>query len=451
MGRRAQALIGVVDIARKSVSAAWLNCSMDGTEAPSVRTAADMVLAGAAMEQRGAFMTLDGIARMIDSFTAACSTAPGGPQLCDLGADGTAPVPEFLVLELSALLGVHEGLAQAMVTDVLNLQARHPDTWQALERGDANAWQARRVARACADAELPVTEARNVDHRLRICWGHLPWPRIQQRLRGLIRSASPDLARDRARRARAERYVRIEHLDDSTSTLFARMNSADAIAIWETISAMALNASAEGNPAPLPILRAEALGTLARPAGATPPTRPPAPGQADLVVHIAAEDLPGITTVAEGTGVARVENPGDQLGPVLMEEIAELLAHRAVRVMPVIDLAGDPQVDCYEIPDRMRAQLRARDVYSVFPYSSRRARYCDIDHTEAYRHRNSPRGQTRPSNLGHLSRKEHRWKTWDKRFSLAQMSPGSFTVTTPGGFRYLIDRGLTFRLHPRRQ
>jgi hypothetical protein len=169
------------------------------------------------------------------------------------------------------------------------------------------------------------------------------------------------------------------------------------------------------------------------------------------VVHIAAEDLPGLETAAEGTRVGRVENRGEPLGPVLLTEIQELLAHRAVRVTPVIDLAGDPQIDSYEIPDRMRAQLDYRDVYSVFPYSSRRARHCDLDHTVAYQHRDPPKGQTRPTNLGHLSRKEHRWKTWDKGFRIAQMSSGSFVVTTPGGFRYLIDRGLTFRLHPRRE
>ncbi|MCI1746928.1 MAG: DUF222 domain-containing protein [Acidipropionibacterium sp.] len=431
---------------------------MDANGAPAMATAADMVLEGVTMEQRGAFVKLAGVAQMIDAARASHVVPgaedprlPGGPRLVQFGADGTEPVPEFLVLEIAALLGTHEGLAQKMVTDVVNLRSRHPLAWQAMDQGLAEAWQARAVANACADAELSLAAARRIDAQLQPCWGHLPWPRIRERLRGLIRRADPDLARAKAEKARAERFVRIRHLDDSTSLLVARMASSDAVAIWEAISHLAVQAVAEGATAPLSILRTEALGALARPTNESSTPQLPPPGRAELVVHIAAEDLPGLETAAEGTRVGRVENRGEPLGPVLLTEIQELLAHRAVRVTPVIDLAGDPQIDSYEIPDRMRAQLDYRDVYSVFPYSSRRARHCDLDHTVAYQHRDPPKGQTRPTNLGHLSRKEHRWKTWDKGFRIAQMSSGSFVVTTPGGFRYLIDRGLTFRLHPRRE
>ena len=121
----------------------------------------------------------------------------------------------------------------------------------------------------------------------------------------------------------------------------------------------------------------------------------------------------------------------------MLEQVRELLGHRRVRVLPVLDLAGEVSVDAYEIPERLRAQVQFRDGYSVFPFDSRRARGCDLDHTIPWRG-SGPPGQTRASNLGALGRRSHRAKThggWQVR----QPRPGVFEWTSPLGYRYRVD------------
>jgi hypothetical protein len=167
---------------------------------------------------------------------------------------------------------------------------------------------------------------------------------------------------------------------------------------------------------------------------------------ADVVVHIGAEDLdPGTV----GTGVARVVAAGGDVGPVLVPQVASLLRHHRIRVIPVIDMAGDPSVDAYEIPTRTRMQLQLREDSSVFPYSGRRSRSCDLDHTVAYRFARpdvpAPPGQTRPSNLGPLSRGEHRAKTHGA-WTLDQPAPGLYLWTNRTGHRWAVINGHTHRL-----
>ena len=48
-----------------------------------------------------------------------------------------------------------------------------------------------------------------------------------------------------------------------------------------------------------------------------------------------------------------------------------------------IDLAETIQVDAYEIPDRLRDQIRLRDGTCVFPHCTRTADHCDLDHVQA--------------------------------------------------------------------
>lgn len=151
--------------------------------------------------------------------------------------------------------------------------------------------------------------------------------------------------------------------------------------------------------------------------------------------------LPG-----ERAPVARVEGPLglDDLGPVLLAHVRDLLAHHRVRVLPVIDLRSDPTADTYAIPERIRQHVILRDQVSVFPYSTRAARACDLDHTQPWHH-DGPPGQTRPSNLGALDRRAHRAKT-HAGWAVEQASPGVFTWTSPLGYRYRVDRHGTHQL-----
>ena len=75
---------------------------------------------------------------------------------------------------------------------------------------------------------------------------------------------------------------------------------------------------------------------------------------------------------------------------------------------------------------------------TTFPYATTRARACDLDHTIPWR-ADGPPGQTRPSRLGPLSRREHRAKTHGG-WQLEQPAPGVFHWRSPGGYHYRVGR-----------
>ena len=142
--------------------------------------------------------------------------------------------------------------------------------------------------------------------------------------------------------------------------------------------------------------------------------------------------------------VGRAEGPHglDDIGPLLLEQIRELLAHHRVRVLPVLDLEGEAGVDSYEIPDRLRTQIVLRDSYSMFPFATRRARDCDLDHTTPWQ--TGVSNQTRPGNLGPLDRRSHRAKT-HTGWEVQQRAPGVFDWTSPLGYHYIVTRDGTHR------
>ena len=137
--------------------------------------------------------------------------------------------------------------------------------------------------------------------------------------------------------------------------------------------------------------------------------------------------------VIEG-GVARIEG----IGALDRTTLRRFLGHTRVTVRPVVDLNTIAPVDQYEIPAGMRQHVLARNPVEVFPYSTRPAGSCDLDHTEPYDW-TAPAGagQTRPDNLGPLSRRTHRAKT-AKLWQVEQWQPGWYTWTSPHGFQYEV-------------
>ena len=67
-----------------------------------------------------------------------------------------------------------------------------------------------------------------------------------------------------------------------------------------------------------------------------------------------------------------------------------------VTVKPVVDLAEHLHVDQYQVPDRLADQATERDVTCVFPWCTRPAENCDLDHVIPY----AEGGQTASDNLG---------------------------------------------------
>lgn len=74
----------------------------------------------------------------------------------------------------------------------------------------------------------------------------------------------------------------------------------------------------------------------------------------------------------------------------------------------------------------------------------RAATNCGLDHTTPYIQGET--GQTRPGNLGPLSRVTHRARTFGG-WKLEQPTPGVFHWTSPAGYRYLVTANGTTRIH----
>ena len=88
--------------------------------------------------------------------------------------------------------------------------------------------------------------------------------------------------------------------------------------------------------------------------------------------------------------------------------------------------------------------MRLRDVCEIFPHSSRSARRLDLDHTIPYT--DGIDGQTRPDNLGPLTRTLHRAKT-SRRRQLKQPASGIFWWTSPHHQHYRVTNHGTDDLH----
>lgn len=421
----------------------------------TIRRIADELLADFAAEKRAQVRQTQRIAELVDAFsTVSPSLMAAGERLVHSGGDGTPQVAEFVVVEVAAMLQMGSPSAWALIHDVLNLRHRHPRLWAALDRGEVPVWQARKIARRCADTGLSFDAAQLVDTRLESSWGRLPWTRLLRKTEGLIVSADTALAEQRAEQRRADRFVAIHHDGDGSSTLVARMDTADAVCLKRAIDSIANAMVLEGRPEALPQLRSEALAELARPTDRGVLPRP----KATLVVHVAREALnAGKSASGEDAQNTDSRMPDDataheavaredSIGPLLLSQVRDLLTHDRVRLLPVLDLAGDPGADGYEIPDRMRTQLQIREPFSIFPFSTTRSMHADLDHTVPYqavsKERHGPPEQTRPSNLGPLGRLEHRAKTHGG-WALSQPESGTYVWRSPIGYRYRVRNGFT--------
>lgn len=126
-----------------------------------------------------------------------------------------------------------------------------------------------------------------------------------------------------------------------------------------------------------------------------------------------------------GKAVVRPEHAD----PIQLSQLLELLdaTDCAVKVLPVIDPANVAPADAYEIPARVRAAVRYRDVADVSPWGTSLSRSLDLDHTVPFREDadDRPPGQTSYGNLGPLSRSAHRVKTLGLK-QVRQPDPGTF-------------------------
>jgi hypothetical protein len=160
------------------------------------------------------------------------------------------------------------------------------------------------------------------------------------------------------------------------------------------------------------------------------------PGRTEVYVHLTDH------TLATGTGVLRAEG----LGPLLADQLAELIGHGPYIVKPVIDLNDAVSVDAYEIPDRIRERVKLTHPVELFPYGTQETRRTmDLDHLRAYEPLGPP-GQTSTTNLAPLGRFAHRVKTHARGWSVRRIDHKTLEWSTPHGFRFRVDPTGTHRV-----
>ena len=393
-------------------------------------------------------------------------TPKGAERLVQVGGDGTPEIAEFCLLELAARLHLTADAARILVGDALSVRHRLHRAWDALNTLAIDVWQARDLA--ALTAQLCLVDARWVDDHLASSYGSMSWKRIQGYIDGLKLQIDPTLARDERTIRLSRRTVELHESHLGVTDLYAILDAVDARFRDARLTQLAGILATGGSTEELPIRRATALGILASPARALQLLQAslldelpddldvdcPARGQrghtcgqvtvdpdqllpvVDLVVHVTDD------TLRDGHGVAR----SDTLGPLLLDWLRPLLGHTRINLRPVLDCNNQVPTDAYECPDRMREAVQLRNPYEVFPWSTRRSTGLDLDHTTAYTQGDSqPPGQTRPDNLGPLTRRAHRAKTHGG-WQVTQPMPGIYLWRSPLGYRYLVTPSKTWAL-----
>ena len=423
-------------------------------------------------------------------------------RACAWGGEGTPEVSEYCAAELGALQGTGMMAARVLIADALDLRHRLPRLWGRVLTGGVRAWQARKIAEqtralsweACAD----------VDHALSDFVGMMPWPRFAKILSATILEADPALAAERAVRARTTQNVFSFDSEDGLKTIVAKAVAGDAIWFLATVNRIAEILAARGDADPVGTRRARALGILAQPAEALrlliehqyDSTDQRNESTAQAAADASSDGAPGPEPHASSAGELGYESESawetddhqslsmavppafdaaavrprvvlhfhlseaalrtghamvrpEEGGPVTLEELLEFLGRTGchVRIQPVLDPTEIAPIDGYEVPQRLRAAVRVRQIADVFPFGTCVSPKMDLDHTERYvpMDYGGPPGQTRLGNLGPMGRPGHRAVThggWKKR----QPESGYFVHRSPYGFVYLVTNQGTLAL-----
>jgi hypothetical protein len=417
-----------------------------------------------------------------------------GNWLVTLGGEGTPGVQDFCLGEIAVARGTGVTATSNALADVLDLIHRLPRVWAVCERGEAEVWVARKVAKL--SRHLPVDRVGVVDAAVARV--------IATEAGGRVVEADPDLHSRRVEEEKRRRYVGFSRTDEAgLRTVIARVQAGDAVWVKATVERVADIIAPPHPDASRDEVRALAFGYLARPAEllalllehTDQPEQPSGPGgedarkaaggdavddsegsedrasedgdgtvfsravafPADLLAALRAADLSALAPKAvlyvhlheaalyAGRGVARVEG----LGPVTLARLGQLLGRTDLSVKPVIDLADRVRTTAYEHPESLEERIHLIAGGDYWPYATSTSRVVDYDHPRPYVDPGGggPPGQTGVHNSGPLGRRHHRWKT-HAGYRARQSGHGRYAWLTPHELGYLVDHRGTRRLDP---
>jgi hypothetical protein len=400
-----------------------------------------------ALENAAAARQLDLAARWADLHppesihSAAVFAVAGFDREEPIAGEGCPMVAEFCIAELGAVLGISTISAKKLVGHALELRHRLPRLWGGVQSGQVPAWRARSVAEATIHATptLSPDAAAWVDVQVSAVAGRIGPAQLDRLVADAIKRHHLDDADPAA--DPEDGYLHVDprhgtvHDQDvhfaGTMRFEAELDIADALDLDHALAHGAATLKALGSDASLDARRAAADGRA---------DRTNLPAARELVIHAHLDASIGESVVFGPTGV--LEN-GQRL--VLLEHIKDWCTDSSTKVTirPLIDLNATLSTPAYEVPDRIREQVVLRDKTCVFPWCTRAARGCDIDHVTPYDHHAAAEGRPQPGptstdNLAALCRSHHRLKThtaWRYRVT----GPGCFEWTSPHGHMFRRD------------
>ena len=362
---------------------------------------------------------------IIDS---ACFTAPGSEHEEPIAGEGCPSVAEFSVAEFGAVLGLSSTAAKRMIGHALELRHRLPRLWARVQAGEVAAWRARRVAEATIHAcpSLTIESAAWVDAQVAPFAERIGVAQLDRTVEEAIVRQGPVVLPEDPERPDPpcpdSRHVTLvdEHIGwGGTMRVEAELDLADALDLDHALKTGAAELAALGSAESLDARRSIALGHLARHqlaldlygAGAIGQTDPPAesarlhtpddttapalPTARELVLHLhLAADVLGDGSLAIDP-LGRMEE-GQRL--LLLDQIRSWCgdSHTRVSVKPVIDLNAEVTTVGYRPTTRETEAVRLRDGTCVFPWCTRPARRCDVDHVTPYDHDAKAEGRPQP-------------------------------------------------------
>jgi hypothetical protein len=356
-----------------------------------------------------------------------------------LAGDGAPWVSEFAIMELGAALGMSTDAAKRYVGAALEVRYRLPRLWERVAAGELPFWRARSIAERTM--ALPEAGARFVDQQVAFVAHKISYAETQRQIDAATARFDPEAAEKARRQVADGRRFDIDKSAVSingTVEVSGTLDAQDASDLDSALSHRAADLEAAGSEESLDVRRSMAAGDLARGYDPLPfedtdepatTAKAPVRRTVELVLHLDQDTVFG--------------NPADNVGgcdntrtPVLAETIREWCGNpdAHVTVKPVRDLAGHVHVAAYEVPDRLREEDEMVDHHCVFPWCTRPAARCDIDHAIPF----AEGGPTCSCNTAPLCRGHHRLKTHG-RWTYDVLDRGTYLWHSPHGFAYRRD------------